>query len=440
MVRPVDWDTDGDGMPNAWEQQHGLPVDSANNNGDFDADGYTDLEEYLNDVAAWPAPVPLVFAGSTNARYAEITNWQIPWQPSCYDVAVLTNGSMTVDAVGQHAGQLQLAPANLDNATLNVTNGWLRVADAIQVGISGTAYVLHTGGRVIAESVDVGGTGASEYALEGAAVLDTRQLTKSNTAAIFRFTGGTLQAEVVGFDLVNDGGTLSPGVHDLADLTSGNGSGATHIAGDLTMEAGAILIELQGAGATAFDAITVDGVAQLNGGAFVVSTIDGFTPLPSQSFKILDYGLHIGTLDIINDTGLAGLLITGDYQATSLTLQLSALPGDANLDGFVDVSDFNVWNANKFTTDVSWLNGDFNDDGFVDVSDFNIWNANKFTSLPDLDLVPEPSAGLIAWIVLLFVSAKKRGQVQLLAMWAYSVRRRADRALSIGLSETPPRS
>ncbi|MEM7313008.1 MAG: Calx-beta domain-containing protein, partial [Planctomycetota bacterium] len=53
------------------------------------------------------------------------------------------------------------------------------------------------------------------------------------------------------------------------------------------------------------------------------------------------------------------------------------LGGDANLDGSVDVSDFNVWNNNKFTSTPAWCSGDFYSDGAVDVSDFNVWNNNK---------------------------------------------------------------
>jgi V8-like Glu-specific endopeptidase len=55
-------------------------------------------------------------------------------------------------------------------------------------------------------------------------------------------------------------------------------------------------------------------------------------------------------------------------------------PGDANLDGNVDGSDFGIWNANKFTARSAWCSGDFTVDGNVDGSDFGIWNANKFTS------------------------------------------------------------
>ena len=43
-------DYDGDGMPDAWEIAHGLNPNVPNSNGDFDNDGYTDLEEYLNEI------------------------------------------------------------------------------------------------------------------------------------------------------------------------------------------------------------------------------------------------------------------------------------------------------------------------------------------------------------------------------------------------------
>ena len=49
--RPAGWDTDGDGMPDAWERSHALdPGNPADGNGDADGDGYTNLEEYLNSL------------------------------------------------------------------------------------------------------------------------------------------------------------------------------------------------------------------------------------------------------------------------------------------------------------------------------------------------------------------------------------------------------
>ena len=82
--------------------------------------------------------------------------------------------------------------------------------------------------------------------------------------------------------------------------------------------------------------------------------------------------------------------------------------GDANLNGVIDVSDFNVWNTNKFTNSAAWCLGDFNADGVVDTSDFNLWNMNKFTT-SDVASVPEPDAAfLIALAALVLFAGRAR--------------------------------
>ncbi|MEX2168317.1 MAG: PEP-CTERM sorting domain-containing protein [Pirellulales bacterium] len=49
VMRPNNWDTDGDGMPDAWERKvDGLNPLLADNNGDLNSNGYTNLEEYLH--------------------------------------------------------------------------------------------------------------------------------------------------------------------------------------------------------------------------------------------------------------------------------------------------------------------------------------------------------------------------------------------------------
>jgi pectate lyase len=64
VTRPVDFDTDLDGMPNLWELAYGLNPNIADNNGDLNGDGYTNLEEYLNEVAIpEPASLSLLAAG-----------------------------------------------------------------------------------------------------------------------------------------------------------------------------------------------------------------------------------------------------------------------------------------------------------------------------------------------------------------------------------------
>ena len=89
--------------------------------------------------------------------------------------------------------------------------------------------------------------------------------------------------------------------------------------------------------------------------------------LSESDFGTVEYGAH----HLVQD--LEGVLSTNVQVDT-------VLPGDANLDGFVDVADFNLWNSNRQVEFATWGDGDFNADGFVDVSDFNIWNENKFTS------------------------------------------------------------
>ncbi|MEM7315886.1 MAG: dockerin type I repeat-containing protein [Planctomycetota bacterium] len=84
------------------------------------------------------------------------------------------------------------------------------------------------------------------------------------------------------------------------------------------------------------------------------------------------------------------------------------LEGDANLDGVVDISDFNIWNGNKFTTVAAWSAGDFNVDGVVDISDFNVWNTNKFQVADGASVVPEPTSGVLGVLFLTFFLGTRR--------------------------------
>jgi len=55
-------DSDRDGMPDEWEKQYGFDSnDPADGNGDSDADGYTNLEEYLNSTKPCATRNPFVY-------------------------------------------------------------------------------------------------------------------------------------------------------------------------------------------------------------------------------------------------------------------------------------------------------------------------------------------------------------------------------------------
>ena len=183
-----------------------------NNNDDFDNDGFTDLEEYLNELAAWPAPGEIIFTGNTNSRYASIFNWQVNgvtvniagssvvtsslWQPSRYDTAVISNHTVIVDAVGQHAGSLRLT----NSATLNITNGWLAIANSFVNSSNSTVCVLAPGGLHITNSLLNAGTmllsGNAAFTIAGT-------FTNTGTLDIMSWNG-TLPAGLVNAGTVLD--------------------------------------------------------------------------------------------------------------------------------------------------------------------------------------------------------------------------------------------
>ncbi len=122
--------------------------------------------------------------------------------------------------------------------------------------------------------------------------------------------------------------------------------------------------------------------------------------LTEADFGVVEYGAE----RLAND--LPGVL------STEVEI-MNVLPGDGNLDGVVDVADFNIWNAHKFGDfEANWGQGDFNGDGRVDVSDFNIWNGNKFQASDAAASVPEPEGvwGLLASMVVLLGCKRSRGR------------------------------
>jgi hypothetical protein len=300
FARAANFDTDGDGMPDVWEQAVGTNPASADNNGNVENNGYTNLQNYLNDLGAFPASTALVFNNANGtSRYAQIGNWQTGvFEPSRFDTAQINTGTATVDVPDQHAGTLQVGETAGNSGILTITGGWIDIAQSLQISPVGTGTVSQSNGIVHAvNSIVIGGTNnAGTYNLSGG-TLSTALLTKGTKGGTFNFTGGTLHALTVAFDLIDNGGTIAPGsdaslaaiaaaaMPDINNFTYTDPGliGNTQIQGNLTLNSGTLQIDL--ASLSSFDSLTIDKALTL-GGNLEVDQLNGFTTAPGQKWLI----------------------------------------------------------------------------------------------------------------------------------------------------------
>ena len=82
--------------------------------------------------------------------------------------------------------------------------------------------------------------------------------------------------------------------------------------------------------------------------------------------------------------------------------------GDANLDGSVDLADFNAWLTGS--PGDGWAGGDFNGEGSIDLADFNIWLTTVPPDAPLLNAVPvpEPTTMTLFGLVGLLAAGRRR--------------------------------
>jgi len=143
---------------------------------------------------------------------------------------------------------------------------------------------------------------------------------------------------------------------------------------DLMFTSGEAEIDLPGYSITL---IEIPGSAMVTGDF----DMDGSVGVPDIDLlcSVIVSGSHDAMFDLTGD----GLVDDSDTDEMILNV-IGTYYGDANLDGAVDVSDFNIWNSHKFSVNPSWGAGNFNCDPVIDASDFNIWNSNKFQVAFDL--------------------------------------------------------
>jgi len=304
VARPAGYDTDRDGMPNDWEIRMGLdPYDPADAWYDYDDDKYLNVTEYLNEVGAIPATIPLRFTNANGTgRYEEIGNWQTGvWEPSRFDAAVIDAGTVTVNSIGQYARTLSVAAAGGGTARLELTAGWLEVNEAVTLGSGGSLSL--TGGHLLgAPAVTVTAGGSLSLPSTARSMLDVGRLSIAETAGGGRLDLGAGEVNVA------PGGITAAALR--ADLLAGRNGGGWNGTAGITSTAAAAA-----------------------GGTRAVGYVIGSDGAARISFAAPGDVDLTGTVDVFDLVGING---AGTY-ATGLPSAWSQ--GDFNYDGVTTVFD-----------------------------------------------------------------------------------------------------
>ncbi len=314
--------------------------------------------------------ITLMPSGSTPARIA--MTGDVEFSPLADDGASIDNG-----AGAGSSGFLDLGAAN---RTFTVGDGSAAIDLTVSVPITNGGLTKDGLGTLAL-------TGVNTYAgdtIVQAGTLIAGSPFLANTADVYLDTSAILNLNFAGGPDIIDS-LFIDGVSQAAGIWGAIGSGAPYTSPLIT-----------GTGWLQVTTSTPSGDFNFDGD-FDCEDIDGLVAEIVAGTN--DTGFDMTGDTLVNQDDLAAWLSAAG--GVNLASGNPYLPGDANLDGVVDGSDFIPWNTNKFNSIAEWCSGDFNADGVVDGADFITWNAHKFTSSDATTVVPEPglSALLLAAVI-----------------------------------------
>jgi hypothetical protein len=177
----------------------------------------------------------------------------------------------------------------------------------------------------------------------------------------------------VSFDATQRVGTLSIGSRGIATLTASGAKALTVTslsitgAGRLDLTDNAMIVDH--AGVTPISSIRALLASGFNGGSW-----DGFGIISSSAARLPNTGIGFAeATDLF--TSFPATFKGQTIDNTSVLLR-HTLKGDADLNGAVNLLDFNRFAANFGQTNRRWSQGDFDYNGTVDLVDFNRLAAN----------------------------------------------------------------
>ena len=386
VTRPAGFDSDNDGMPNTWEAARGLNPSLANNNV-AGPNGYTNLENYLNDlalVANWNV--------NGNAAWSAYGSW-VGTTPNGAD-ATATFGpiitaprTITVDApriVGQinfDSGAAGYTIAGSSPLTLSVISGY------------STIDVL-SGNHTISTPLNLGNDLVTTVA--GSSTLSLSNL-QPNSKAITKLGGGKLIVNNVRATSL----TVSAGVVQVAP--NGSATAASKLA-TLSVATGAKLdisdnkLIITGMGVGGWNGSAYTGVTGLIASGYSASQdFSGFGIVTTQSNAT--GGNTMTCIGVASNADLGLATFGGMNVGAADTLVMYTYGGDANLDGAITGDDYFQIDSAFPQGLHGWFNGDFNYDGAITGDDYFVIDSNFPAQGSPLSgsvaattaLVPEPA-------------------------------------------------
>lgn len=347
----------------------------------------------------------LLFQGPTNSNSGTIN--------LLGGVIEFSAASLTNSSTGRILGRGSLiAPSGIANAgTMTLSGGQSEVIGVLSN--ASTARVTVTGGAQASFYSDVINTAGSVFKVSDASVAaflgsvtGLGAFTGSGTI-LFEGPAGFGELARSGTTVVDITGQITPGhiresslvVRGNAQITtkaSSNDPSGTSVVETLAVPAGgqldlsnnAMIVNYSGASpAGQIIGYLRTGFADGNwNGPGITSSAAGMQP--RRSLGVAEAS------DIGSPATFAGQAIDA-----SAVLVLFTLPGDANLNGSVNIGDFSLL-ASHFNQPGYWAGGDFNYNGVVEIGDFSLLAANFNLSLssdvPGAAPVPEPSALAVA--------------------------------------------
>lgn len=244
-------------------------------------------------------------------------------------VGYVANSNATVNQYGGHAefaNYFTLANGAGSTGNYNMHGGTLFLSSNLTPGrYGGIGTFFQDGGTVTVNGSIWSGSDNSTYTLDGGTlnVLNTFRPYNGISVFNFNFTGGVFNANTVQYDVVNQGGTLSPGGNGVIGSTTFNsGYGYTQNAG------GTLRIDV--ASLASFDVLNM-GTEQLNlAGDLEVVLLGGYSPAQLDEFQVLNLdnfgGQLTGTFDFVThgwkDSRLytEGVLVYFIPEPTTITL------------------------------------------------------------------------------------------------------------------------